>query len=103
MSIRYGWGVESRFQDLGENLTIILALRNAAAALEYYKRAGSTAFAGLHHDVSSLNDFGYELLADREVKAAISVFKWNAVAYPLDANVYDSLGEAYMDAGERDL
>lgn len=103
LSIRYGWGVESRFQGLGENLTVILALRNAADALKYYEHAASTAFAGLRHDVSSLNDFGYELLADRQVKAAISVFKWNVAAYPQDANVYDSLGEAYMDAGERDL
>ncbi len=103
LSIRNGWGVESHSRDLGENLAIVRALRNTRAAMAYYRWAQSTGFVGLRHDVNTLNDFGYSLLASKQLADAIRVLQWNAAAYPQDANTYDSLGEAYMDAGERAL
>ncbi|MGH9811358.1 MAG: serine hydrolase domain-containing protein, partial [Terriglobia bacterium] len=39
LSIRYGWGVESHSRELGENLAIVRALRNTAAAMTYYQWA----------------------------------------------------------------
>jgi cytochrome c-type biogenesis protein CcmH/NrfG len=63
----------------------------------------STGFAGLHHDVNTLNNLGYRLLGKKQMADAIRVLRWNVTAYPQDANTYDSLGEAYMDAGERAL
>jgi CubicO group peptidase (beta-lactamase class C family) len=103
LSIWYGWGVESYSRDLGENLVIVRALRSTAAAMAYYRWAKSTGFIGLRHDVNTLNYFGYDLLGSKQLADAIRVLKWNVAAYPQDANVYDSLGEAYMDAGERSL
>jgi tetratricopeptide (TPR) repeat protein len=50
-----------------------------------------------------LNGFGYVLLAQKKVKEAIEVFKLNVEAYPQGFNTYDSLGEAYMIDGQRDL
>jgi tetratricopeptide (TPR) repeat protein len=50
-----------------------------------------------------LNSLGYKLLAMKKVKEAIEIFKLNVAAYPQSANVYDSLGEAYMTAGDREL
>lgn len=103
LAVRYGWGVASASRDLGENLAIIRALRNAATALAYYERARSAGFAGLRHDATTLNNFGYSLLADKQFTDAIRAFRLNVAEYPQDANGYDSLGEAYMGAGERDL
>jgi tetratricopeptide (TPR) repeat protein len=37
------------------------------------------------------------------MKEAIEIFKLNVEAYPQAANPYDSLGEAYLQAGERAL
>jgi tetratricopeptide (TPR) repeat protein len=37
------------------------------------------------------------------VDQALEVFKLNVDAYPKSWNVYDSLGEAYMKAGKKDL
>jgi tetratricopeptide (TPR) repeat protein len=49
-----------------------------------------------------LNRLGYALLRGEHVEEAIAVFQLNVEAYPQAYNVYDSLGEAYMVAGERE-
>jgi CubicO group peptidase (beta-lactamase class C family) len=50
-----------------------------------------------------LNTLGYELLKEGKVDAAIEIFKLNVEAFPKAFNTYDSLAEAYMIAGNRDL
>jgi CubicO group peptidase (beta-lactamase class C family) len=50
-----------------------------------------------------LNYLGYSLLEQKNIAAAISVFKANVELYPQSSNVYDSLGEAYMANGEKEL
>ncbi len=52
---------------------------------------------------SQLNSLGYRLLGMKKVKEAIEIFKLNVQAYPASANVYDSLGEAYMINGDKEL
>ena len=47
---------------------------------------------------NALNEFGYQVLAD-DPQGAIKVFEMNAAAFPESANVWDSLAEAYMKAG----
>ncbi len=42
------------------------------------------------------------LLREKQFGDAITVFKLNVAEYPQDANTYDSLAEAYMDAGVRE-
>ncbi|HOW86275.1 MAG TPA: S41 family peptidase [Candidatus Aminicenantes bacterium] len=54
-------------------------------------------------DQSSINQKGYELLRQESRAMAIAVFKCNAQAYPGSANVYDSLGEAYLANGDIQL
>jgi hypothetical protein len=50
-----------------------------------------------------INELGYEYLQTKRYKEAIAVFKLNVEAFPGSFNVYDSLGEAYTAAGEKDL
>lgn len=50
-----------------------------------------------------LNNLGYRLLEMKKVREAIEIFKLNTEAYPQSANVYDSLGEAYMKNGDKEL
>jgi len=52
---------------------------------------------------SSLNFIGYQMLQQGKTDQAIDVFKVNTQLYPQSANVHDSLGEAYMKAGKKDL
>lgn len=51
----------------------------------------------------SINYFGYELMAMKELEAAITIFELNAAKYPDSANTHDSLGEAYMAAKKYSL
>jgi len=46
---------------------------------------------------TQLNALGYQLLGMKKVREAIEIFKLNVETYPQSANVYDSLGEAYIN------
>ncbi|WP_158538711.1 alpha/beta hydrolase-fold protein [Chitinophaga skermanii] len=50
-----------------------------------------------------LNNMGYKQLRARNVKEAILIFQKNVSFYPNSANVYDSLGEAYLKNGDTKL
>jgi tetratricopeptide (TPR) repeat protein len=50
-----------------------------------------------------VNRKGYELLNSGSAREAISVLRLNVLAFPTSANAYDSLGEAYMVAGDSAL
>ena len=54
-------------------------------------------------DERMLNDVGYILLGENKIKEAIKIFELNVKLYPESANVYDSLGEAYLKADEKEL
>jgi tetratricopeptide (TPR) repeat protein len=51
----------------------------------------------------TLNRIGYVLLRRKKVDEAIEIFKLNVEAYPEGWNTYDSLGEGYMTAGNKEL
>jgi len=50
-----------------------------------------------------VNFVGYEHLQSGDTKGAVEILKLNAVAYPDSPNVYDSLSDAYMANGQKDL
>jgi len=50
-----------------------------------------------------VNLLGYEHLQAGDTKGAIEILKLNELAYPRSANVYDSLGDAYLADGQNEL
>jgi CubicO group peptidase (beta-lactamase class C family) len=50
-----------------------------------------------------INDRGYDLLNDGKKNEAVAVFRLAVMAFPKSANAFDSLGEAYMEAGNKEL
>lgn len=77
------------------------ALRRQAldqALAEYRREPGR-----FYVNENVINRLGYELLGSDQVAAAIAVFQLNVEAFPDSFNVYDSLGEAYMAHGDREL
>ncbi|MCB1024736.1 MAG: DUF2911 domain-containing protein [Acidobacteria bacterium] len=51
---------------------------------------------------NQVNAAGYQLLGLKRYAKAIEFFKMNAEKYSDDPNVFDSLGEAYKQAGDRE-
>ena len=51
----------------------------------------------------NLNDSGYQLLNANKMPEALELFKMNVGLNPKSWNVYDSLGEGYLLAGEKKL
>lgn len=48
------------------------------------------------HGSYELNTYGYVLLSTENKAAAVAIFEINAIAFPKDPNVFDSLAEAYI-------
>jgi dienelactone hydrolase len=54
-------------------------------------------------DEGLANVIGYEHLQEGDNKGAIEILNLNASAFPDSANVYDSLSDAYLADGQKDL
>ena len=54
-------------------------------------------------DEATVNFIGYEHMQAGDVKGAIGIFKLNVMAFPRSPNVYDSLGDAYVADGQKQL
>jgi CubicO group peptidase (beta-lactamase class C family) len=52
---------------------------------------------------AAVNGVGYQLMNIRRYKEAIAVLKLNVDAFPGSANVYDSLAEAHLNNGDKEL
>jgi hypothetical protein len=65
--------------------------------------AGTAGVAQTVESEAAVNRRGYALLRQGDVQGAVRVFQQNVEAHPLSANVYDSLAEAYVAAGQKAL
>jgi CubicO group peptidase (beta-lactamase class C family) len=72
-------------------------------AVEGYKKIKREKPLNAAVQEARLNDLGYSLLRDGRVAEAIAVFKVNVELYPQSSNVYDSLGEAHLANGDKEL
>jgi len=78
--------------------------KGVLSAIEQYKTLKSDFPDEYVFSARELNNLGYYLLNEKKkIKDAIEIFKLNVEFYPKNANAYDSLGEAYMIAGEKKL
>ena len=50
-----------------------------------------------------VNQIGYERLQEGDNEGAIEILKLNVAQFPKSANAYDSLGDAYLAAGQKEL
>ncbi len=76
---------------------------NIDSAVQLYHRQRQSGDTDCDFSESELNELGYRLLSMKKFEDAIRVLRLNAEEFPNSWNVYDGLGEAYMDDGENDL
>ncbi len=81
----------------------LLLAGKLAEAIDAYRKIKREKPANAAVQEARLNDLGYSLVRDHRVAAAIAVFKVNVELYPKSSNAYDSLGEAYMANGDKEL
>jgi CubicO group peptidase (beta-lactamase class C family) len=97
----YGWNY--KFSGEPKTLVLVARLRGAEAVL---RRFDAMKAAGVPEDQmgeKDLNEVGYAFLSRGDSRDAIAAFERNVREYPQSANVYDSLGEAYVMAGQKML
>jgi predicted alpha/beta superfamily hydrolase len=70
---------------------------------EHYKRLSEKFGYSIAVPENLINQMGYQFLSNGKPEEAIAVFKANTERYPMSANVYDSLAEAYERGGRIDL
>lgn len=103
-NILYDQPFEMPKQSIAEVLMKTISERgDVASAVRQYRELKATQAATYNFAESELNMLGYQLIGAKKVKEAIEIFKLNVEAYPQASNPYDSLGEAYLLAGEREL
>jgi len=92
-----------RGPSLADTLLEVYKTGGVTALLARYREAKQGGFKDVYHSESDINGLGYELLGRKKVADAIEVFKLVVEEYPQSANAYDSLGEAYVAAGQKQL
>jgi tetratricopeptide (TPR) repeat protein len=80
-----------------------LAAGNIDKALEAYRQIKKEKPDNAAVSEERLNGLGYGFLRAKKLPEAIAYFKLNAELYPKSFNVYDSLAEAYMANGDKEL
>ena len=84
-------------------LPFVAAAKGAEGAIQWYAALREAHDPGWEFNENDLNSFGYQLLNSHQMEQALKVFRLNVEEYPQSWNVYDSLGEAYMNAGQTSL
>jgi dienelactone hydrolase len=75
----------------------------AARAMQYYEETKKRDPSVVLFPEFAVNVLGYERLQADKAAEAVEIFKINVAAYPASPNVYDSLGDAYVAVGNREL
>jgi hypothetical protein len=88
---------------IAETLSATIASNGIDQAIQQYHDLKAAAPATYNFDEGELNSLGYQLIRAKKFKDAIRILQLNVDAYPQSANVYDSLGEAYMDDSNKPL
>jgi tetratricopeptide (TPR) repeat protein len=90
-------------KSIAETLSATIASSGIDQATKQYHALKAAEPTTYNFDEGELNTFGYELLRTKKFKEAIRILQLNVEAYPQSSNVYDSLGEAYMNDGNKAL
>lgn len=96
------WLDYARYNPYIKTFFMAIQEKGAATAIkEYTERKQKDSTKVLNE--STINDIGYTLLRTKKIDDAIAVFEMNTVNFPASGNTWDSLAEAYMNKGNKEL
>ncbi len=90
-------------KSVGRRLYDIIKLKDVLEAIVKYRSIKAGLPEAYNFTESELNDLAYQMIKENRIDDAIALFKLNVEEYPDSADVYDSLGEAYMIKGNKEL
>jgi tetratricopeptide (TPR) repeat protein len=90
-------------KSIAQTLSATIASSGIDQAAQQYHDLKAAQPAAYDFDETELNTLGYDYIRARKFKEAIRILQLNVEAYPKSSNVFDSLGEAYMDDGNKPL
>ena len=90
-------------KSIAETLSATIGSSGIDRAVQQYHELKTAAPATYNFDEDELNALGYQLIRTKNFKGAVRILQLNVEAYPQSSNAYDSLGEAYMDNGNKPL
>lgn len=102
-NILYGHPYQQPKRSIAETVVAAVNENGVEAAVKQYRELKSSKPNEYDFSEAELNTAGYQLLRTGKAKEALEIFKLNVEMFPEASNPYDSLGEAYAAAGEKDL
>jgi len=90
-------------KSIAETLSATVATNGIDAAVKQYHDLKAVGPSTYNFEEDELNNLGYELIRAKKFTEAIRILQLNVEGYPKSGNVYDSLGEAYLDDGNKPL
>lgn len=103
MAILNGVPYDPPKRSIADAMYKIAVEKDVASAIAEYRKLKAANSAVYDFSEAELNTLGYQLMGLKRVKDAIEVFKLNVEMFPASSNPYDSLGEAYLEDGQKDL
>jgi tetratricopeptide (TPR) repeat protein len=88
---------------IGNVLMKTIQEKDIAAAVAQYHDLKTNQPNGYDFSEQEFIGLGYALLHMKKIPEAIEIFKLSVEAYPDSYNTWDSIAEAYMDHGDKDL
>jgi tetratricopeptide (TPR) repeat protein len=88
---------------IGNVLMKTIQEKDIAAAVTQYHDLKTKQPNGYDFSEQEFIGLGYALLHMKKIPEAIEIFKLSVEAYPQSYNTWDSLAEAYMDHGDKEL
>jgi CubicO group peptidase (beta-lactamase class C family) len=85
---------------LYDRLYTTIQRQSATAAVQQYRDLLRTEPDRHDFGEEMLNDLGYDLLTNRRLADAVSIFRLATERFPTSANTFDSLGEGYAALGD---
>jgi tetratricopeptide (TPR) repeat protein len=89
--------------DITDLLMQALSVDQLADAIKLYRSFKTERINAYVDTEARMNNLGYRLIRMKRFEQAIEIFRLNVESYPESSNAYDSLAEAYMLNGNKEL
>lgn len=102
-NILYGKPYEKAKRSIVDLVVQATREKGVDSAIKQYRDLKASGSKEYDFSEGELNTAGYQLLQTGKIKESIEIFKLNVEMFPQASNPYDSLGEAYAAAGDKEL